>query len=285
MKTTKNQAIVIDSMRGRISAGIPGVADTQKDRNIASVTLATAELQVRENRKPIEIISAPLCIRLDDDKMDSLILGAPYAKSEESVSVREIPIDGGAIGLHYRYFRKDEWGKLPVDELKIATHLAHDVEDVVGYGTVSQWVLPEKMMKVSVPIFSHYMFAFRMVDGKLDTRIYSPLKNEEYGAQVVSMAMRWILFKQFVEIEEIHATAGGKRKVGGKEYANRTNQNVKFITTEFFRKVHIESGEVCGHYKLQPCGIGLQERKLIYVEPYERGAYTRIAGKERESDI
>ena len=43
--------------------------------------------------------------------------------------------------------------------------------------------------------------------------------------------------------------------------------------------IHIDATSVRGHFRLQPCGKLNLDRKLIWIDPYEKGAYKRIAQK------
>ena len=47
--------------------------------------------------------------------------------------------------------------------------------------------------------------------------------------------------------------------------------------------IHVNETSVRGHFRLQPCGEGMTDRKLIWIEPYQKGPYKRIAKKLKES--
>ena len=43
--------------------------------------------------------------------------------------------------------------------------------------------------------------------------------------------------------------------------------------------IHVDATSVRGHFRLQPCGKMNQDRKLIWINPYEKGSYIRTAKK------
>lgn len=51
-----------------------------------------------------------------------------------------------------------------------------------------------------------------------------------------------------------------------------SNWNVTSIRTEGFG--------VCGHFRLQPCGVNNGDRKMIFIEPFQKNGYVRHATKE-----
>jgi hypothetical protein len=43
--------------------------------------------------------------------------------------------------------------------------------------------------------------------------------------------------------------------------------------------IHVDATSVRGHFRLQPCGKMKLDRKMIWIDPYEKGPYKRTAKK------
>jgi len=43
--------------------------------------------------------------------------------------------------------------------------------------------------------------------------------------------------------------------------------------------IHVDATSVRGHFRVQPCGKMKQDRKMIWINPYEKGPYKRTAKK------
>ena len=39
--------------------------------------------------------------------------------------------------------------------------------------------------------------------------------------------------------------------------------------------IRTESFKVTGHWRFQPCGVGMLERKLIWIDTFEKSGYVR----------
>jgi hypothetical protein len=92
----------------------------------------------------------------------------------------------------------------------------------------------------------------------------------------------WFLFLQFVETETIYVEP--KQKFHAKKYEGFKNQQGLRIqvadigwSREIVAKVPVG---VAGHFRNQACGPGHLDRKLIYIDPFQRN-YHRKSGKDR----
>lgn len=66
----------------------------------------------------------------------------------------------------------------------------------------------------------------------------------------------------------------GTRKTG--KYINESDSNVSIVDSKWnVVSVRTESFLVSGHWRMQPCGVGHLERKLIFVDTFEKKGYTR----------
>jgi hypothetical protein len=95
----------------------------------------------------------------------------------------------------------------------------------------------------------------------------------------------YFIFFDYAEIEEKIVKAGTKSKGISKKSGdtNLSNFDVKRIDSMYFTRIIREEGfSVSGHFRLQPCGEGLRDRKLIYINPFEKNGYTRRAKIEMD---
>lgn len=89
-------------------------------------------------------------------------------------------------------------------------------------------------------------------------------------------------FMEFAEQETVivNATTPGKRKatVDGEKYLSELPENVEIIDSSWFRTL-VRDGDfgVSGHFRLQPYGPRMQERKLIWIKDFVKHGYHRTA--------
>lgn len=93
-----------------------------------------------------------------------------------------------------------------------------------------------------------------------------------------SMIMQVLTFVELGEIEIVELSArqnnGGKKD---KDKITNSSNNTVFVVDSTWNKLLIRTDGfgVRGHFKLQPCGIGSLDRKLIWVDAFEKHGYTR----------
>lgn len=99
----------------------------------------------------------------------------------------------------------------------------------------------------------------------------------KYTMGVVEFLFRYLCFKQFADIE-IYIISTNKRygyksrKVIEEEvYETDSKFPIKVVDSKYVRTL-IRSGQfkVCGHFRLQPCGIGKQKLRLIWISEHVR---------------
>ncbi len=108
---------------------------------------------------------------------------------------------------------------------------------------------------------------------------------QKYGAEF-SLIMQVLTFVELGDIEVLELAAGknnGKPRNDQKEEKihNSSNYTV-FVVDSNWNKIVIrdEGFGVRGHYKMQPCGPAWADRKLIWVNAFEKEGYTRKAKAE-----
>jgi hypothetical protein len=99
-----------------------------------------------------------------------------------------------------------------------------------------------------------------------------------YSAFLVS----FLCFIKHVEIETKFVNGGGKVHHAGEKYVNDTKHKIEILDSTWFTTIVRSEGfmvgdETGGFFRLQPCGKDLADRKLIWVEPFQKQGYTRKA--------
>ncbi len=103
---------------------------------------------------------------------------------------------------------------------------------------------------------------------------YAPME-EAVNFSVVMQLMTFIELGD-IEVTYINALSNnGKPKKDGKVY-NASNNTV-FVVDSSWNKLLIRTDgfAVRGHFRLQPCGDGMKDRKLIWIDAFEKHGYTR----------
>jgi hypothetical protein len=100
--------------------------------------------------------------------------------------------------------------------------------------------------------------------------------------EFLELWVRCLVFIQFSEPETVLLQAG--RKYGTNRH-NRIKNDSKsnYIVVNSRWNSTVIRGEgftVSGHFRLQACGKGMKDRKLIYVDEFEKNGYVRRSGKE-----
>ena len=123
----------------------------------------------------------------------------------------------------------------------------------------------------------HDIFWYEMID--MDDKT-----SEEFIQRNFSL-IPYFIFLDYAQIEEKIVKANTKQRGISKKSGdtNLSDFDIKRIDSMYFTRIIREEGfSVSGHFRLQPCGEGLRDRKLIYINPFEKNGYTRRAKIEME---
>lgn len=84
------------------------------------------------------------------------------------------------------------------------------------------------------------------------------------------------LFIKYAEIEVKYLPANKKVKDISTKYVNETDSNIQVLDSTWFTTlVKSDAFKVRGHFRLQPCGAGMKDRKLIWINDFEKKGYVR----------
>jgi len=109
---------------------------------------------------------------------------------------------------------------------------------------------------------------------------YSPNYYErEDVKEKCHLFMKMLVFLHFSEISEVFLKPNGK--IGSHStgrYKNETKHPFIVVNTKWnITSIRTEGFSVRGHFRLQPCGKENQDRKLIFIEEFEKQGYVRKA--------
>lgn len=120
----------------------------------------------------------------------------------------------------------------------------------------------------------YHVFGIDMTTGRL---MYPENEKDALFEQEMMEMVRLILFTELSEIETVHLAPGqsnGTKKEG--KHLNESRFPVVIVDSTWNKKlVRTEGFTVSGHLRLQPYGPGMQYRKLIYIDEFEKQGYTR----------
>lgn len=87
-----------------------------------------------------------------------------------------------------------------------------------------------------------------------------------------------LIFMRYCEVETKMVAPGRKQEHVGQKYINDTRQPIEIVDSTWFTTIIRSEGfGVKGHFRLQPFGPGMSQRKLVYIKPFEKHGYTRKA--------
>lgn len=95
---------------------------------------------------------------------------------------------------------------------------------------------------------------------------------------VISDIFTLILFMKYCDLETKLVKAGKRENHIGTKYVNDTKSNIEILDSTWFTTiVRSEGFAVGGHFRMQPFGPARADRKLIWIDPFEKTGYTKRA--------
>ena len=92
-----------------------------------------------------------------------------------------------------------------------------------------------------------------------------------------------ILFIKYAEVETKILPAGKKVKDIACKYLNETKSDVTILNSTWFTTlIKSDAFKVRGHFRLQPCGQAFKDKKLIWINDFEKCGYTAPARKLKQ---
>lgn len=94
--------------------------------------------------------------------------------------------------------------------------------------------------------------------------------------------MTWLVtlicFIKYCPLETKIVNGGRREHHAGQKYVNETGHAIEILDSTWFTTITRSEGfNVGGHFRLQPWGPGMTQRRLQWIEPFEKTGYTRKA--------
>jgi len=103
-------------------------------------------------------------------------------------------------------------------------------------------------------------------------------KNKMDNMTVIADIFSLILFMKYCDLQTKLVSPKSKEVHIGTKYINDTKNNIEILDSTWFTTiVRSEGFNVRGHFRFQPYGTGLSERKLIWISDFEKTGSTRTA--------
>lgn len=110
---------------------------------------------------------------------------------------------------------------------------------------------------------------------------YVSKTNKDYNISYpTQLVVTFELFKRYANVETkiISKAKGRKVKINGDRYKNDCNVPVTIVNSTYFTNIIRTVGfKVKGHFALRACGKGRKDRRLVWINPFEKKGYTRKA--------
>lgn len=122
-------------------------------------------------------------------------------------------------------------------------------------------------------------------DGGISTQSYlseSISKNNITPTAMIGDILALVIFLKYCDLETKMIEPTSKGYHVNTKYVNDTKRRIEVLDSTWFTTIVRSQGfwvgkETGGFFRLQPCGKDLADRKLIWVEPFEKDGYTRHA--------
>lgn len=93
-----------------------------------------------------------------------------------------------------------------------------------------------------------------------------------------SIPLSYLVFMRFAETETKEMAGNQKVVVGNEKHKNETDLKIRVVGCEWITTIiRTEGFGVSGHFRFQPCGKDGSDRKLIWINPFQKNGYTRRA--------
>lgn len=103
-------------------------------------------------------------------------------------------------------------------------------------------------------------------------------KNGLDEMSIIADIFSLILFLKYCDLETKEVKGNSKVNHIGTKYVNETKNNIQILDSTWFTTIVKSEGfHVRGHFRFQPCGQGMKDRKLIWISDFDKEGYTRTA--------
>lgn len=103
-------------------------------------------------------------------------------------------------------------------------------------------------------------------------------KNGIDAMSVIGDIFTLLLFMKYCDLNTKVITPRKKEVHIGTKYLNETNRKIEILDSTWFTTIVRSDGfKVRGHFRMQPYGEGMTQKKLIWISDFEKSGYTKQA--------
>lgn len=192
---------------------------------------------------------------------------AEKAESKLSVLYKEIIKDSISNPFFGSFIRID---RNIVSMVKVSVTLGKDFITVLSFDKDGHWLFFD--------INSAITHEFPVVYSSI--AINGLISNIEDQKDWLYGHVMFYLFKRYAEIETKILEPHKKIRDINCKYLNEIDLPITYIDSRWFTTIVKSEGfKVRGHFRFQPFGVGLKDRKIIWIEDFEKHGYTAKARK------
>lgn len=116
---------------------------------------------------------------------------------------------------------------------------------------------------------------------------YSGLSTQDLRSCIFNnyfvMVLVFHLFKKYADVETKILLPKEKSRVFDCKYHNDSDYQIRIMDSTWFTNlIKSDAFKVRGHFRFQPCGQALKDKKLIWIKDFKKEGYTRRAQKQLE---
>ncbi len=94
----------------------------------------------------------------------------------------------------------------------------------------------------------------------------------------IAFIVTFLCFIKHAELETKIIEPKARGKHAGTKYVNETKQRIEVLDSSWFTTIIRSDGfKVGGHFRFQRTGTGRSQKKLIWIQDFEKSGYTRKA--------
>lgn len=170
-------------------------------------------------------------------------------------------ISGNAIRLQDgRHLVCDYFEDYDIDGKEVESNSWHDFEKL-------EWKMPEGDEERNP-------YAKILTKAGIDFEISDGINENVMG--MFDCVLVYHLFKKYAPIDEVISER--ERRTHADLPQVKTNQKLNYYDCTWYTTIiRTEGFSVRGHFRLQPCGKGKQDKKLIYIHEFQKHGYVRRA--------
>jgi len=148
-------------------------------------------------------------------------------------------------------------------------------------GVIGSDIMPQNEKRAMVwahPLYLEALSKAELFKGMTQHQVKCIIVNE-----YINIIVSFHILKKYAEVETKILEPHAKTRAFNCKYYNDTDHQIQIMDSTWFTTlVKSDSFKVRGHFRFQPCGQALKDKKLIWIKDFTKEGYTRKAKKELE---